>query len=164
MPPNSKSSNPARRVSSGLAKVSTPPTTTRNNKAPKGTKIICLKLSSKALRRFAPDTPERIPSPIAPTKQALEVAPKVPASERETKTAQVKSEAPSPPDAAAAAENPQPAVKDSVGKNVAKESTPKTGSKRSLGAGVEGPKPRARPGPKKKIKVYVFDYLLVAPC
>ncbi|KAL8654483.1 MAG: hypothetical protein Q9226_003415 [Calogaya cf. arnoldii] len=153
MPPNSKSSNPVRRVSTGLAKVSTPPTSTRNNKAPKSSKIICLKLSSKALKRFAPDTSDSLPSPASPTKQASEVTPKVPASERETKTVQVKSEAPSPPEAAAASETPKPAVKDPAGKNVAKESTPKTGSKRSLGAGVEGPKPRARPGPKKKIKV-----------
>ncbi|KAL8675206.1 MAG: hypothetical protein Q9168_000459 [Polycauliona sp. 1 TL-2023] len=150
MPPHAKSSNPVRRVSSGLAKVSTPPTSTRNNKAPKGSRIICLKLSSKALRRFAPDTPDQIPSPASPPKQALEVAPKVPASERESKPDTVPAEAPSSP---GNAETPQPAAKDSVGKNAAKESTPKTGSKRGLGAGVEGPKPRARPGPKKKIKV-----------
>ncbi|KAL8903110.1 MAG: hypothetical protein Q9171_007512 [Xanthocarpia ochracea] len=153
MPSNTKSSNPVRRASSGLAKVSTPPTSTRNNKAPKGSKIICLKLSSKALARFAPDAPENLSSSSSPTKQTPDVAPKVPALERDTKTTHIKPEAPSPPDAAAASDNPQPATKDSLGKNTAKESTPKTGSKRSLGAGVEGPKPRARPGPKKKIKV-----------
>ncbi|KAL9629913.1 MAG: hypothetical protein Q9204_005006 [Flavoplaca sp. TL-2023a] len=153
MPPHAKSSNPIRRVSSGLAKVSTPPTSSRNNKTSKGSKIICLKLSSKALRRFAPDPPETISSPVSPTKQAPEVAPKLPALERESKTVQVKAEASSPPEAAAASEVPPSAAKDSLGKNTAKESTPKTGSKRGLGAGVEGPKPRARPGPKKKIKV-----------
>ncbi|KAL9000974.1 MAG: hypothetical protein Q9169_000458 [Polycauliona sp. 2 TL-2023] len=150
MPPHAKSSNPVRRVSSGLARVSTPPTSTRNRQAPKGSKIVCLKLSSKALRRFAPDTPERIPSPVSPTKQAPEVVPKVPTSERDSKPTQIKAEAPSPP---GTAESPLPTAKDSVGKNTAKESTPKTGSKRGLGAGVEGPKPRARPGPKKKVKV-----------
>ena len=155
MPPHAKSSNPIRRVSSGLAKVSTPPISSRNNKTSKGSKIICLKLSSKALRRFAPDPPETIPSPVSPTKQAPEVAPKVPALERESKTVQVKAEASSPPEAAAASEVSPSAAKDSLGKNTAKESTPKTGSKRGSGAGVEGPKPRARPGPKKKIKVYV---------
>ena len=157
MPPHAKSSNPIRRVSSGLAKVSTHPTSSRINKAPKGSKIICLKLSSKALRRWAPNTPEKIPSPVSPTKQAPEIAPKGSASERDSKTVQVKAEASSPPEAAAASETPQSVPKDSLGKNTAKESTPKTGSKRALGTGVEGPKPRSRPGPKKKIKVYVLE-------
>ncbi|KAL8864055.1 MAG: hypothetical protein Q9198_010127, partial [Flavoplaca austrocitrina] len=153
MPPHAKSSNPIRRVSSGLAKVSTPPTSSRNNKTSNPSIMICLKLSTNALRRFAPDPPETIPSPGSPTKHAPEVAPQVPALERESKTVQHPAEASSPPEAAAASEVPQSAAKDPLGKNTAKESTPKTGSKRGLGAGVEGPKPRARPGPKKKIKI-----------
>ncbi|KAL8680323.1 MAG: hypothetical protein Q9186_003505 [Xanthomendoza sp. 1 TL-2023] len=154
MPSNSKSSSTARRVSSGLAKVSTPPTSTRNSKASKASKIVCLKLSSKALKRFASDTTKEAPSPTPPIKQPPDTASTASTQEQETKAIQVKPESSSPPGVAAGSDTPQPAGKDSVvGKNTTKESTPKTGSKRSLGAGVDGPKPRARPGPKKKIKV-----------
>lgn len=153
MPSNAKSSNPARRVSSGLAKVSTPPTSTRNSKISKASKIVCLKLSSKALKRFAPDTLQEISSPAPPTKHTSAIASTSAAQGQETKTVQVKPKASSPPDVPTGSDTPQPVAKDSVGKTTAKESTPKPGSKRSLGAGVDGPKPRARPGPKKKIKM-----------
>ncbi|KAL8808194.1 MAG: hypothetical protein Q9182_000258 [Xanthomendoza sp. 2 TL-2023] len=153
MPSNSKPNNAARRVSSGLAKVSTPPTSTRNTKASKASKIVCLKLSSKALKRFASDTAEEAPSPAPATKQPSNTASTLSTQEPETKAVQVKPESSSPPGVAAGSDTPQPAGKDSVARtNATKESTPKTGSKRSLGAGVDGPKPRARPGPKKKVK------------
>ncbi|KAL8731844.1 MAG: hypothetical protein Q9166_003128 [cf. Caloplaca sp. 2 TL-2023] len=150
MAPNNKSSNPVRRASSGLAKVSTPPTSTRNSKGSKASKIICLKLSSKALKRFALDLLEQVPSPLPPIEHTPDTVPTIPPQEQDVK---VKPEASSPPHVAAASDIPQIAAKETLGKSTTKDSTPKTGSKRGFGTGVDGPKPRARPGPKKKIKV-----------
>ncbi|KAL8769134.1 MAG: hypothetical protein Q9209_004768 [Squamulea sp. 1 TL-2023] len=152
MPANNKN-NSLRKASSGLVKVSTAPTSTRNSKSSKASKIICLKLSSKALKRFSPDASEQLPSPEPPAQSTPKNGSVTPAQEQETKTVQIKPEASSPPDAATPSNIPQNIRKESVGKSATKDSTTKTGSKRSLGVGVDGPKPRARPGPKKKIKV-----------
>ncbi|KAI4129726.1 MAG: hypothetical protein LQ338_002110 [Usnochroma carphineum] len=151
MPPTSKTSSAMRRASSGLAKVSTPPSSNRTSKGSKASKIVCLKLSSNALARFAPDTPDDAPSPTPLTKQTPDATGTAP-TEGESKPVNVKPEASSPPGETAGSGTAQPPPKEPAGKNTTAASSPKTGSKRGLGAGVDGPKPRARPGPKKKLK------------
>ncbi|KAL8722015.1 MAG: hypothetical protein Q9181_007579 [Wetmoreana brouardii] len=153
MPSTSKTSNAIRRASSGLAKVSTPPTSSRVGKGPKQSKMICLKLPSKLLARFAPEIPDQAPSPLPPSKHTPDAAASSPVEEKEPKPVEVKPETISPLAATPGSETPQPASKEPLGKSTTKASSPKTGSKRSLGIGVDGPKPRARPGPKKKIKL-----------
>ncbi|KAL8941942.1 MAG: hypothetical protein Q9216_001970 [Gyalolechia sp. 2 TL-2023] len=156
MPPASKASNSMRRVSSNLAKVSTPPSSTRATKASKSSRVVCLKLPGKLLARFAPDVPDKAPSPIPPTNSTPDAPANVAAKEEEPKAIKVKPEAASPPDEAAGSSTPQPSSREPGGKTATKASSPKTGSKRALGAGVDGPKPRARPGPKKKSKLLVL--------
>ncbi|KAI4171971.1 MAG: hypothetical protein LQ343_003880 [Gyalolechia ehrenbergii] len=153
MPPTSKATNSMRRVSSNLAKVSTPPSSTRTTKGSKSSRIVCFKLSSKVLARFAPNVPDKSPSPIPPTKQTPDAPGNVAAKEEGPKSIKVKPEAASPPDEATGSSTPQPPSKEPGASTMTKASSPKTGSKRALGAGVDGPKPRARPGPKKKSKL-----------
>lgn len=153
MPTASKASASMRRVSTNLAKVSTPPSSTRATKGSKQSKVVCLKLPGKVLARFAPSVSEKAPSPIAPAKQTPDTPASVATKDEEPKSIKVKPEAVSPPDDAAGSSTPQPPSKEPSGKITMKASSPKTGSKRALGAGVEGPKPRARPGPKKKSKL-----------
>ncbi|KAL8722225.1 MAG: hypothetical protein Q9225_001270 [Loekoesia sp. 1 TL-2023] len=154
MPPHAKSNNSVRRVSSTLSKVSTPPSSNRGSKGSKPSKILCFKLPSKALALFAPDTPEESTLSIPPIKKDQDAnITLAPAPEEELKSVDVKPEASSPPEDTAGPETPQPAVKAPSSRNATKASSPKTGSKRGLGAGVDGPKPRARPGPKKKSKL-----------
>ncbi|KAI4155490.1 MAG: hypothetical protein L6R39_001232 [Caloplaca ligustica] len=153
MPPPAKTSNAMRRASSGLGKVSTPPSSNRPSKGSKASKIVRLKLPSKVLARFAPDTPEEdAPSPAPTAKQTSNSTATAPAKD-ELKPVNVKPEASSPPADTPGSSTPQPPPKDSVAKSTDKASSPKTGSKRGLGTGVDGPKPRARPGPKKKSKL-----------
>ncbi|KAL8932572.1 MAG: hypothetical protein Q9211_006237 [Gyalolechia sp. 1 TL-2023] len=153
MPPASKASNSMRRVSSNLSKVSTPPSSARTGKGSKPCRVVCLKLPSEVLARFGSDVPDKAPSPTPPTKQTPVAPANVAAKEEEPKSIKVKPEAASPPDEAAGCSTPQPPSKEPGGKPMTNASSPKTGSKRSLGAGVDGPKPRARPGPKKKAKL-----------
>ncbi|KAI4179189.1 MAG: hypothetical protein L6R41_007991 [Letrouitia leprolyta] len=152
MPTTSKAGTSMRRVSTNLAKVSTP-SSTRITKGSKQSKIVCLKLPGKILARFAPDIPEKAPSPIPPAKQTSDAPANVATKDEEAKSIKVKPEAASPPDETAGSSTPQPQSKEPGGKTVAKASSPKAGSKRAFGAGVDGPKPRARPGPKKKSKL-----------
>ncbi|KAI4216463.1 MAG: hypothetical protein LQ351_000952 [Letrouitia transgressa] len=156
MPPHPKASNPTRRVSSSLSKVSTPPNSIRGSKSSRPTKIITLKLSAKALSRFPHDQPQAQPSsaPKQTGKRASTSANNTSHKKDEAKSAEVKHEKGSPPPPPSSSETPQPSANDSASsKAAAKSGSPKTGSKRGLGAGVEGPKPRARPGPKKKIRL-----------
>ncbi|KAL8713312.1 MAG: hypothetical protein Q9220_002511 [cf. Caloplaca sp. 1 TL-2023] len=153
MPSNPKTSGTGRRVSSNLAKVSTPPNPTRGSKGSKGSKVICLKLPSKLLQRFAPTSPDQPPSASPPPKQTQDNTTKTPNRKEEGKSVNVKPEASSPPVAAAASETPQPSANEPTPNPTTKASSPQTGSKRGLGAGVDNAKPRARPGPKKKIKL-----------
>ncbi|KAL8872346.1 MAG: hypothetical protein Q9174_002014 [Haloplaca sp. 1 TL-2023] len=146
-------SNATRRVSSGLAKVSTPPTSTRNAKGKVNSKIISLKVPSQQLARFAPKTQDEPSPPIPPSSQPSEIPAGSPAPKEEVKPVDVKPETTSPPAATPSSENSQPIAKEATGKPAGKASSPKTGSKRGLGAGVDGPKARARPGPKKKMKL-----------
>ncbi|KAL8916390.1 MAG: hypothetical protein Q9208_008537 [Pyrenodesmia sp. 3 TL-2023] len=141
-----------RRASSGLAKVSTPPSSNRTSKGSKASKTVCLKLPSKALARFAQDTPDSAPSPAPLNKLTSDTSADSPSVE-EAKPAQVKAPPSSPPAETTGSGTPQPPTQDPSGKPTAKVSSPKTGSKRGLGAGVDGTKPRARPGPKKKFKL-----------
>ncbi|KAL8692550.1 MAG: hypothetical protein Q9218_002443 [Villophora microphyllina] len=152
MPSTSKATNPTRRVSSNLAKVSTPPASARTTKASKPSKTVCLKLPSKLLARFASDSPAHDPHPVPPPKQVPDVTSSSSNQGEESKPVDVKPEAISPPTANPGSETPQP-TPNTKGTTTAKASSPRTGSKRGLGAGVDGPKPRARPGPKKKIKL-----------
>ncbi|KAL8956655.1 MAG: hypothetical protein Q9193_005882 [Seirophora villosa] len=151
MPPTAKTSSATRRASSGLAKVSTPPSSNRTTKASKASKILRLKLPSEALARFAPHPPDDAPSPVPPTKQVQDAVAPV---EEEPKPISVKPEKSSPPPPhPTGSATPQPPPKDPSGKNITKASSPKIGSKRGLGAGLDGTRPRARPGPKKKLKM-----------
>ncbi|KAL8830918.1 MAG: hypothetical protein Q9170_005520 [Blastenia crenularia] len=157
MPSASKASTSMRRVSSGLAKVSTPPSSTRTSKGSKPSKIVCFKLPGKTLVRFSHDIADDTPPLVPPKKQAQKqssdaTAPRPP-QEEVPKSINIKPEASSPPGETAGSTTPQPPPKEAVGKITTKASSPKTGSKRALGAGVDGPKPRARPGPKKKSKL-----------
>ncbi|KAL9577723.1 MAG: hypothetical protein Q9212_006184 [Teloschistes hypoglaucus] len=164
MPSTSKATNPSRRVSSSLAKVSTPPTSARTSKAAKSSKIVALKLPSKLLLRFDSNSPGQEPSPKPPPKQIPDVtSTSSPLEEEDSKPVDVKGEVISPPTATPGSETPQPPTKDIKGKPTTKASSPKTGSKRALGAGVDGPKPRARPGPKKKAKLEETNGETVAP-
>ncbi|KAL9595629.1 MAG: hypothetical protein Q9219_006335 [cf. Caloplaca sp. 3 TL-2023] len=142
-----------RRASSGLAKVSTPPSSTRNSKGSKPSKTVCLKLPRSALARFVPDTPDEAASPIPVKKPTFDSTAVAPPRQPESKPSKVKPEASSPPDEVADPSTPQPLPKESSAKTTTKASSPKTGSKRALGAGVDGPKPKTRPGPKKKSKL-----------
>ncbi|KAL8950277.1 MAG: hypothetical protein Q9222_003681 [Ikaeria aurantiellina] len=153
MPSNTKTSSTGRRISSNLAKVSTPPNPTRGSKGSKGSRVICLRLPSKLLQRFAPSPPDQPASLSPPSKQTQDVATKQIAHKEEANSVNVKPEASSPPVATASSETPQPSVNEPTPNPTAKASSPQTGSKRGLGAGVDNPKPRARPGPKKKIKL-----------
>ena len=159
-PSTSKTTPSQRRAPSSLSKVSTPPHTARSNKSSKPSLIVRFKLSNASLRRFPHDTP----SPPEKDQSKDASPPLLP----ETK--------PVPPtDASSQASGtstPQPTTENqSTTKSEPKtdSSTPKTGAKRELGAGVSGePKPKGRPGPKKKNKLYVyqdtFDYVDLVLC
>ncbi|KAL8903545.1 MAG: hypothetical protein Q9207_003850 [Kuettlingeria erythrocarpa] len=152
MPSIAKTSSAMRRASSGLAKVSTPPSSSRTTKGSKASRVVCLKLPSKALARFAQHTPDSAPSPTPLKKLTPDASTTTPPAE-EARPVLDKAPPSSPPAETTSSSTPQPPSKDPTGKVTAKASSPKTGSKRGLGAAVDGTKARARPGPKKKSKL-----------
>ncbi len=150
----SKSTNPPRRASSSLSKVSTPTSAARSSKPSKATRIVQLKLPTTILSRFPH---EQIIRKAAPTKASPStsktIAPIEPATPAEIK-AEVEPEPKAKPTPTPV--STVPAIKPSPAEDSSQKGLlgPKTGAKRELGAGVEGPaKSRARPGPKKKAKL-----------
>lgn len=149
-----KSANPPRRASSSLSKVSTPTSAARTSKASKPTRIVRLRLPSPILSRFPHEqsTRKAAPTKVSPSTPKL-IAPLEPATPADTKPElkpEPKAKATSTTVSTVPTIKPSPA-EDSSQKGLP---VPKTGAKRELGAGVEGPaKSRARPGPKKKAKL-----------
>ena len=154
MAPHAKPQNSVRRVSS-LSKVSTPPSSARASKSSKAAKLVCLKLSSNHLARFPHETSNQPPPPpSSSTKKPAAPAVTTATTKEETRPAEPKLEVVSPPPpTTTSSDTPQPSIHESALKPATKQSNPKTGTKRGLGAGVSDPKPRARPGPKKKLKL-----------
>ncbi|KAL8743534.1 MAG: hypothetical protein Q9190_004131 [Brigantiaea leucoxantha] len=156
MPPHPKSSNPTRRVSSSLSKVATPPTSARASKSSKQRTVAILKLPPKVLSRFPHEAPSAKPSPppAQPAKKSSASTSAAAMKREQPKLPEVKPETMSPPPMPSSSGTPQPSANDSATSRAgAKSGSPKAGTKRGLGAGVDSSKPRARPGPKKKIKL-----------
>ena len=156
MAPTSKATPSQRRGPSLLSKVSTPPATARANKGSKPSLIIRLKLSKSLLHKYAHD------SPSPPEAQQKAVSPSIQPESESTPSVDAAFPVPKAP-----TPKPEPSDASSTAKadSQAASSTSKTGVKRELGEGVEGDsKTKGRPGPKKKVKLYVFiRYQLTSP-
>lgn len=142
MPPSKGTTQ--RRVSSPLSKVSTPASTEKGSKSSKPSRVIKLKVPNARLSRFPHEsTPSKsVPKKKSPLSTNTLATPSDPPHLEETKSE-------SNDTLALASSKTVPPPAEETVKN--EPSSPKTGTKRELGAGVEEPvKVRARPGPKKK--------------
>lgn len=155
MPP--KKDGTQRRASGSASKVAAPASAEKASKSSKPSQIIRLKLPKATLAGFPhePTPSKSMPKKKSPLSTSTLAAPSDPPPQDEpSKESEVTT---SPP-----VVKPETSSGESPTKK--EPSSPKTGMKRELGAGVEEPvKVRARPGPKKKPRAYVFDPHL-APC
>ena len=147
MPPKQGATH--RRVSNPSSKAaSTPASAEKAPKSSKPTRLITIKLPKARLTRFPhePTPPKSVPKKKSPLSTSTLATPAEPPAQEKPKS-EPKSDSSETPTSAP----PKPAT-PSAQEPVKKEpSSPKTGSKRELGAGVEEPvKVKARPGPKKK--------------
>lgn len=137
-----KQSTGQRKSSSSLSKTSTNPSADKSSKPAKPTKIIHLQLPKSSLLRFPHDpiAQKSVPKKKSPLSISTTAPPRDPTPTPES------NETPVPPPTV-----PKVEVAPSE-EPIKKESTsPKTGSKRELGTGVEEPvKQKGKPGPKKK--------------
>lgn len=146
MAPPKQASGP-RKSSSFLPKTSTPPSAEKNSRAPKQTKIVHLQLPKPSLLLFPHDpiAQKSVPKKKSPLSISTSATPRDPTPPPESKSDS--NEAPLPPPSVSTKVEPN-LSEDPVKKESA---SPKPGSKREFGTGVEEPvKAKGKPGPKKK--------------
>ena len=151
-PSTTKATPSQRRVPSPLSKVSTHSSTARSGKTSKPTLIIRLKISSSRLSEVSHD------SPSSDIDQVKDASPAAQLKIESKHSADSSSQTPDAP-------TPKPASEDDslTAKTDAKvdPTALNPGVKRELGSVVKGdPKSKARPGPKKKAKLYVALFIL----
>lgn len=138
-------------VSSSNTTGSPPATTMRGDKNKKQGKVIILKVSPKLLQRFEPpsapkEEPESTPSSASSPAPVVDDAPTLKVPEINDNTSESNS-TPAPSNGDVNSSDPSK-----------KRKGPAPGYKRSLGQMLESngtPKPRGKPGPKKKPRLYV---------
>lgn len=141
MPP--KQSATQRRVSNPPSKVSTAPPADKTPKSSKPSRVLRFNLPKSRLSLFPHEqaTPKSVPKKKSPLSTSTLATPADP-PQQELKSEPNETPAPIVP------KIEPPTTENTMKKE---SSSPKTGSKRELGAGVEEPvKVKARPGPKKK--------------
>lgn len=147
-PSSSKATPSQRRGPSSLSKVSTPPAPARSSKGSKSSMMIRLKIPKSLLSRYPHD------SPSPPEVQSKAVSPSIKPESENTPSADA-----AVPITVAPTPKPEASDSSSTAKTDSKaaSSTTKIGVKRELGEGIEGDsKIKGRPGPKKKVKLYVL--------
>lgn len=140
-----KQSTAHRKSSNAVSKTSTPASAEKVNKSSKPTKIIHLQLPKPSLLRFPHDpiAQKSVPKKKSPLSISTPAPPRDATPPPESRPDS--DSTPVPPSAPTV--EPLPS-EDAIKKESA---SPKTGSKRGLGAGTEEPlKPKGKPGPKKK--------------